>query len=932
MVLVIHLVLLNIVVVITHGIILTDHDSQQQHQPYQHQPYQHQPLRVPGYWPKYSGSRRVFLLDGIWNASILAVKEDDEEQEKTTNSNDNDSSNIASRSNTRRRFDSMDPNIDISKIITKEQVLIPSTIEVIHDPEHGSLPGYRGYRGVSFFRTQFETTTTTTGGGGNGGGGNGEGSARIQFQACSFYCRVWLNGIEIGDHTAGGYVSWWLDVPSTVLKQGRRQQQQRQQRQQRQTKKKKKKKKKKYTTATTATPTTTNRTVSQYIVPISTAAVVQHELFVLVDNRFNYTTAPLHTGGDFWQYGGILRSVEWHECERKRSRPISSSSSVVNVFGSDFDDDNDNDNDNDNDDESSFSNDDDHDFDSNNHIVEEEEHRTTTIASEIFTNRKNNNLLSSLWPWRLYIFPQKDLRTVKLTLQLWVGEEKEEDSSSNNDNNNSSTNNTNTYHLPDDDDQLLKELIQNNQISLYFDGNTSSNVLLLFDDDDYLIAPTVGMRTLRNTDTTTTTTQQQQHEHEQTQTQTQTQTQQRLVDLGVFYVPEPRVWSTTNPQLHNISVNLNGAIVTERFGLRYWDVGNYHSNSTTITNNNNNSSSSSSSSSSRIRLNGKVLKLVGWNHHTQFPYTGASPTDEQLDDDIRILKELGYSNFVRGAHYPQNPKWLDLLDEHGIVMWSETLGPGVSLQNLQDDYFLEQQEQQINEMVDNALNHASIAFWGFFNEGPSHKDEACNGYQASSDAILFRDTTRFITYASNIFPPHDRCYRAATVISHNGYPGWYATENPETFWNRIANDLQSGSIPSAIGKPFIISEAGAGGIYEWKQNDTATMWTLEYQSKVISENVDVAVSNSNISGIVLWHITDFKVDDKWENNTHCDYLPGIKPLTCGYIKVDTSKAFGRPGGANHKGSLDFFRRPKPIFSIVASRYKNITYTMPTTTP
>ena len=405
------------------------------------------------------------------------------------------------------------------------------------------------------------------------------------------------------------------------------------------------------------------------------------------------------------------------------------------------------------------------------------------------------------------------------------------------------------------------------------------------------------------------------------------QKQQKLVDLGVFYVPEPRVWSTTNPQLHNISVNLNGAIVTERFGLRYWDVGNYHPNSTTMTNNNNNSSSSSSSSSSsRIRLNGKVLKLVGWNHHTQFPYTGASPTDEQLDDDIRILKELGHSNFVRGAHYPQNPKWLDLLDEHGIVIWSETLGPGVSLQNLQDDYFLEQQEQQINEMVDNALNHASIAFWGFFNEGPSHKEEACNGYQASSDAILSRDTTRFITYASNKFPPHDRCYRAATVISHNGYPGWYATENPETFWNRIANDLQSGSIPSAIGKPFIISEAGAGGIYEWKQNDTATMWTLEYQSKIISENVDVAISNSNISGIVLWHITDFKVDDKWENNTHCDYLPGIKPLTCGYIEVDTSKAFGRPGGANHKGSLDFFRRPKPIFSIVASKYKNITYT------
>jgi len=42
------------------------------------------------------------------------------------------------------------------------------------------------------------------------------------------------------------------------------------------------------------------------------AADGANELFVLADNRFNHTTAPMHTGGDFWHYGGLMRSVELH--------------------------------------------------------------------------------------------------------------------------------------------------------------------------------------------------------------------------------------------------------------------------------------------------------------------------------------------------------------------------------------------------------------------------------------------------------------------------------------------------------------------------------------------------------------------------------------------------------------------------------------------
>ena len=79
---------------------------------------------------------------------------------------------------------------------------------------------------------------------------------------------MWVNGVEIGDHRAGGYVAFSLDVPTSAAN-----------------------------TKSAVGHTTSNTT---------------NELFVLVDNRFNSTTAPMHTGGDFWHFGGIMRSVELH--------------------------------------------------------------------------------------------------------------------------------------------------------------------------------------------------------------------------------------------------------------------------------------------------------------------------------------------------------------------------------------------------------------------------------------------------------------------------------------------------------------------------------------------------------------------------------------------------------------------------------------------
>lgn len=80
---------------------------------------------------------------------------------------------------------------------------------------------------------------------------------------------------------------------------------------------------------------------------------------------------------------------------------------------------------------------------------------------------------------------------------------------------------------------------------------------------------------------------------------------------------------------------------------------------------------------------------------------------------------------MRGAHYPHDPRWLDRLDEAGILFWSETLGPAVSVANTKDwAFFMVHQKRQLSEMIDNAINHAAVFAWGWFNEGPSDHPEA----------------------------------------------------------------------------------------------------------------------------------------------------------------------------------------------------------------
>ena len=555
---------------------------------------------------------------------------------------------------------------------------MPSTVDA-------APPGIFGRRGVSVYSRDFET--------------EGGRAYLLDLQGCAFFCRVWVDGQEVGGapQLTGGYVPLLARLPPQE-RGGRR------------------------------------------------------TLTVLADNRFNSTTAPLHTGGDFWHYGGLVRSVVLH------SWPAGESSVR-----------------------------------------------------------------------RAYVTP------------AWAG------------------------------------------------GEWSLEVEVVFDDDGGDEAGTKNNNSTRAV-----------VEYSVGGGEGGAWTREEVAvsggraRFGAAMPPGSKEWGLRAGHLHLLSVRTAlGGGVTERFGLRRWGV-----------------------AGSRLTLNGEAVKLVGWNHHTQWPCTAMSPTAAQLDSDLALLLQGG-ATLVRGAHYPQDQRWLDRLDEAGLAMWEEALGPGVKTYNLRDEAWMAHQLAQLAAMVDNSFNHASVAVWAFFNEGPSDEPAACPGYGACASFLKARDPSRLVTYASDK-GDRDACLDHVPLASFNSYPGWYhSTGNLSSvapFWTYTAGWLQR----AHPGKAMLISETGAGAIYEW-DNETDVLWSPKFQAEVLARDVDVAISTAAISGIALWHFFDFKGNDGAQYEGQCDYIKGSSPPTCAYIRVPQG-AKGRPGGENHKGSLDFWRRPKPAFFVVAAKY------------
>ena len=72
-----------------------------------------------------------------------------------------------------------------------------------------------------------------------------------------------------------------------------------------------------------------------------------------------------------------------------------------------------------------------------------------------------------------------------------------------------------------------------------------------------------------------------------------------------------------------------------------------------------------------LLVNGTAVKLKGVNHHDTHPINGWSMTDEEIKNDLLLMKKLNI-NTIRTSHYPPTPKFLEMCDEMGFYVMLET--------------------------------------------------------------------------------------------------------------------------------------------------------------------------------------------------------------------------------------------------------------------
>lgn len=286
-----------------------------------------------------------------------------------------------------------------------------------------------------------------------------------------------------------------------------------------------------------------------------------------------------------------------------------------------------------------------------------------------------------------------------------------------------------------------------------------------------------------------------------------------------------------------------------------------------------------------LLLNGQPLRLKGFNRHEDFNDFGAAVPVEVMARDLQLMKDLG-ANCVRTCHYPNDPRFLDLCDEMGMLVWEESHARGLTEEKMRHPNFMPQLKQCTEEMVAQHYNHPSIFVWGCLNECADDTDYGADCYRQIYRQLRAADASRPVTSAL-LERAGGLVYGDMDVVSVNIYPQWYHnTPVNDALEKKLAEARQRGG----ANKPVIVSEIGAGAIMGYHDPFGEAKWSEERQCTILREQIEAVMNHPDCIGVFLWQFADVRVDESWFST--------------------------RPRTMNNKGVVDEYRRPKMAYATV----------------
>lgn len=230
-----------------------------------------------------------------------------------------------------------------------------------------------------------------------------------------------------------------------------------------------------------------------------------------------------------------------------------------------------------------------------------------------------------------------------------------------------------------------------------------------------------------------------------------------------FTIENPVLWTPETPKLYSVKVNGR----EYRYGIR----------------------TAKFTAEDGFHLNGKRYQIKGANLHSDLGPLGMAFQIDAARRQLQLMKDMG-CNAIRTAHNPPDPKFLDLCDEMGFLVWNECFDKWDETAGRRKDENLEEYvKRNLEAFVRRDRNHPSVICWSISNEiGPAwgeNKDGQTKARLAAfAAAIRAIDPTRPVGNG-NCHPEWfgDKSIFAALDVTGWNYQRGYAVQhgwNPKT--------------------------------------------------------------------------------------------------------------------------------------------------------
>lgn len=338
------------------------------------------------------------------------------------------------------------------------------------------------------------------------------------------------------------------------------------------------------------------------------------------------------------------------------------------------------------------------------------------------------------------------------------------------------------------------------------------------------------------------------------------------VELLFKKIRKPQLWDTKNPNLYTAEIKLiaKGEIIdatSEKVGFRWFEF----------------------VDNGPFYLNGERLLLRGTHRHEEHAGVGAAMSNELHRKDMELIKEMG-ANFVRLAHYPQDPEIYKACDELGLLVWDEL--PWCR-GGLGEDVWQANTKNMLREIIDQNYNHPSIIIWSLGNEMYWLPDFEGGGDTTKMNSFL----TELNDIAHEMDPTRKtairKYYEGAEIVdvfSPSIWSGWYsgsyksyekAIDTYKKEYKHFLHAEYGGS--SHVGRHSENPITGEGQIQSdgWEeaivQTEVANIaqigdWSENYIVDLFDWHLRISETDPTFVGNVQWAFKDFGTPLRPEND------------------------------------------------------------------